>query len=325
MSNDHILLMDYNPEWPKMAKDEIAHLRHILPADLIIDIQHVGSTAIPGMIAKPIIDLQIAVMSLVQAKETMIKPMEADHYAYWYDNPDLERMFFVKGLPPQGKGRTHHVHIVEKHCHHWEEKIKFRDYLITHPSVAAEYATIKRDLAKMHFEDREMYTEAKSTFIKGVLALPSSPVIIRPFDAVNDMDRVIDIWYQGSLLAHSFIDPQYWFDAKSLMETVYIPNAITWVLMDDDIIVGFYSTVEDRLAAIFIDPSVQGRGYGKMMLHHAFERNRTLQLHVYQKNKVAVHFYLKYGFKIESECIDDNTGEVEYVMRWSCSKSMHMD
>lgn len=169
MSHDYIELVDYDSDWPQKAVDEIMHLRELLPPESILDIQHVGSTAIPGMIAKPIIDIQIAVLSLIHAKEIMIKRLEADHFVYWYDNPDTDRMFFVKGMPPYGKKRTHHLHIVEKSNHHWIEKIMFRDLLVKDADMAAQYAELKRWLAKEHKEDREMYTESKTAFIKRVL------------------------------------------------------------------------------------------------------------------------------------------------------------
>ncbi|MFI4956156.1 MAG: N-acetyltransferase [Gammaproteobacteria bacterium] len=141
--------------------------------------------------------------------------------------------------------------------------------------------------------------------------------VIRPLLFEPDIDRVIDIWYQGSILAHSFVDEKYWLNAKTLMKEVYIPNSKTWVLLADNIIIGFYSIAEDSLAAIFIDPKFHGKGYGRILLQHAFAHNQTLQLHVYQKNNKAVNFYRANEFYIESECVDDNTGESEYIMRWN--------
>jgi GrpB-like predicted nucleotidyltransferase (UPF0157 family)/ribosomal protein S18 acetylase RimI-like enzyme len=170
-SADNIELVDYCSEWPKKAAAEIAHLRKILPGENILEYEHVGGTAVPGLIAKPIIDIQIAVKSLEIAKEELIKPLEADHYAYWYDNPDQDRMFFVKGLPPIGQGRTHHVHIVGMACPQWLDKILFRDYLIAHPDIAQEYAALKRELAGLHTQDREKYTDAKTEFIMRILDL----------------------------------------------------------------------------------------------------------------------------------------------------------
>ena len=124
--NDAIELSDYNKEWPRIAEQEIKNLYDILPKQHVIDIQHVGSTAIPGMSAKPVIDIQIAVDSLSAMKQIAIKALKEIGYEYWDKNPDLERLFFAKGMPPFGEKRTHHVHIVEPSSRHWREKILLR-------------------------------------------------------------------------------------------------------------------------------------------------------------------------------------------------------
>ncbi len=167
--NDSIELVAYDNQWPYLAELEIQTLCNVLPKKHIIDIQHVGSTAIPGMLAKPIIDIQIAVDSLYAIKNIAIETLKTLGYEYWYDNPDTERMFFVKGMPPFGEKRTHHVHIVEPSSKHWKEKILFRDYLISHPQIMREYEKLKRSLATQHTYDREQYTDAKTKFINDIL------------------------------------------------------------------------------------------------------------------------------------------------------------
>jgi GrpB-like predicted nucleotidyltransferase (UPF0157 family) len=166
--NDAIELSPYNEEWPKMAEVEIKKLYTILPTQHIIDIQHVGSTAIPNMIAKPVIDIQIAVDSLSTIKETIIDCLKAEDFIYWADNPDPERLFFVKGMPPYGK-RIFHIHVVELSSRHWREKILFRDYLRSHSEDALKYEQLKRELAKVHTYDREEYTNAKTKFVQEIL------------------------------------------------------------------------------------------------------------------------------------------------------------
>ena len=99
----------------------------------------------------------------------MVAPLEAAGYAFRDQNPDTDRLFFVKGLPPSAPRRTHHLHLMEagpgalKH-------IAFRDYLRDHPGEAKRYADLKQDLARRHHTDREAYTAAKGAFIEGVLA-----------------------------------------------------------------------------------------------------------------------------------------------------------
>ncbi len=167
--NDSIELVPYDSQWPKMAEDEIKKLQEILPAHYIIDIQHVGSTAIPGMLAKPIIDIQIIVDSLTAIKQTAIDLLKTYDYVYWAEDPDPEKMFFVKGMPPFGEKRTHHIHIIEPKSKRGQDRIIFRDYLIAYPEVADEYEQLKIKLAQEYIYDREQYTDAKTKFIDDIL------------------------------------------------------------------------------------------------------------------------------------------------------------
>jgi GrpB-like predicted nucleotidyltransferase (UPF0157 family)/RimJ/RimL family protein N-acetyltransferase len=171
LKKDHVDIVAYNSEWPTKARIEIKKLREVLPSSKIIDIQHVGSTAILGMAAKPIVDIQIAAHSLDEMKIIAIPALQKLGYEYWYENPDSERMFFVKGMPPFGDKRTHHVHIVEPTSKHWSGKINFRDYLISHPEIANEYQQLKIKLAEQYTYDREEYTNAKGEFVNKILKL----------------------------------------------------------------------------------------------------------------------------------------------------------
>ncbi|MDQ8039107.1 MAG: GNAT family N-acetyltransferase [Rickettsiella sp.] len=166
---DSIKLVPYRSQWPKMAELEIKTLQEILPKKHLLDIQHVGSTAIPGIIAKPIIDILIAVDSLAAVKQITIEKLAVLGYQYWQDNPDTEKMFFVKGMPPFAEQRTHHVHIVEPGSKHWQEKMLFRDYLLTHSRSVTDYENLKKELAQKHRHDREQYTAAKAQFVNEIL------------------------------------------------------------------------------------------------------------------------------------------------------------
>lgn len=166
---DHIELVPYDPNWLKSAEDEIKILRKVLPVEQTVDIQHVGSTAIPGMPAKPIIDIQIAVDDLEKFKKSALDSLKKLEYVFWDKNPDKDRLFFVKGMPPFGKKRTHHLHVVEPDSNHWKNKLLFRDYLIAHPEIAKDYKQLKQRLASQYAYDRERYTEEKTAFIKRIL------------------------------------------------------------------------------------------------------------------------------------------------------------
>jgi GrpB-like predicted nucleotidyltransferase (UPF0157 family) len=166
---DDIEIAEYDPRWPALFAEEAARLRGVLDPDLIIGLEHFGSTAIPGMAAKPIIDILIAVRSLAEARERFVEPLEELAYAFWADNPKTDRLFFVKGMPPYGERRTHHVYIVEPTAEPWQ-RLGFRDYLIAHPDEARRYTDLKRSLAAAHRSDREAYTDAKAAFVDEVMA-----------------------------------------------------------------------------------------------------------------------------------------------------------
>ena len=136
--------------------------------ELIVGIEHFGSTAVPGLAAKPIIDILIAVRSLARAKITMIEPILALGYVYWSENPKTDRMFFVKGMPPYGERRTHHVHITEPDGEMWQRRLAFRDYLRANPDEARRYEALKRDLAARFPADREAYTGAKTGTVEAI-------------------------------------------------------------------------------------------------------------------------------------------------------------
>ncbi len=167
--SDGIELAPYDDLWPQIAELEIKILRELIPRKHLIDIQHVGSTAIPGMLAKPIIDIQIVVDSLPNIKKAAINTLENIGYIYWREDPDPEKMFFVKGMPPFGEKRTHHVHIIEPQSKRGQHRIIFRDYLIAHPEAAHEYEQLKIKLSQQYTYDREQYTDAKTQFINKIL------------------------------------------------------------------------------------------------------------------------------------------------------------
>jgi GrpB-like predicted nucleotidyltransferase (UPF0157 family) len=166
---DEIDIAPYDPRWPDLFAEEEARLRASLPAGLILGLEHFGSTAIPGLAAKPIIDILIAVRSLAEAQDCAIEPLERLEYIFWDENPKKDRMFFVKGMPPHGARRTHHVHMTEIAGEMWR-RLAFRDHLRTHPGDAQRYERLKRDLATANRNDREAYTDAKAAFVAEIMA-----------------------------------------------------------------------------------------------------------------------------------------------------------
>ncbi|MBC8136992.1 MAG: GrpB family protein [Fibrella sp.] len=164
---DEITLLPYDVRYPTLFAAEAELLQMTSPPDLIVRIEHFGSTAIPGLAAKPIIDILLGVRSLDEARRDLIPVVESFGYSYWRDDPNPAKLYAVKGLPPNGP-RTHHLHIVEPDSTVWEQLL-FRDYLRLHPDEAARYVTLKKNLAETFRNDREAYTDGKADYIQHVM------------------------------------------------------------------------------------------------------------------------------------------------------------
>ena len=163
---DEIAVVDYDPMWPAKFVAEAQTLREIL-GDHLAEIAHVGSTAVPGLAAKPVIDILIGVYSLEAAKAA-VPEIEALGYSYWREDTVPKRLYFVKGLPPHGP-RSHHIHLVEQGSEFWRTHLLFRDFLRANPEEARRYADLKHKLAAQFAGDREAYTEGKAEYIQAVL------------------------------------------------------------------------------------------------------------------------------------------------------------
>ncbi len=160
-----VKLVPYSSEWKRLFAEEERVLRASIGA-YVMDIQHVGSTAIPGLEAKPIIDIAVAVRRLEDV-EKCIEPLERLGYEYKGDEGHPGRFFFAKGGPSR---RTHYVHVVEWNSDSWKNLLLFRDYLRQHKEAAEEYAKLKRELARKSQGNRAFYTPGKAEFIESVLS-----------------------------------------------------------------------------------------------------------------------------------------------------------
>jgi GrpB-like predicted nucleotidyltransferase (UPF0157 family) len=159
--------VEYDPRWPTLYEEERERILAVV-GDLIVAIEHIGSTAVPGLGGKPIIDIMPAVQRLADA-EQCIEPLEGIGYEYVpeYNEAIPERRYFHKG-PAQAD--TFHLHVVERASDFWERHLLFRDWLRAHPEDAQEYYCLKRELAARFGRDREGFTDAKSVFIESVVA-----------------------------------------------------------------------------------------------------------------------------------------------------------
>jgi GrpB-like predicted nucleotidyltransferase (UPF0157 family) len=158
-----VRLVPFNPGWAVLFEEEKSRLVQALGI-WALDIQHVGSTAIPGGVAKPIIDIAIAVHNF-EAAFACVKPMETLGYLYGGENGIPRRHYFVKRNP----ATTHHIHMFEITSKEWPEHLLFRDYLRSHPEIVQGYADLKRQLVEQFPMNRELYTEGKAEFIRSVI------------------------------------------------------------------------------------------------------------------------------------------------------------
>ena len=133
-----------------------------------------------------------------------------------------------------------------------------------------------------------------------------------------DIDRVADIWLKTNLKAHYFIPEQYWTSNYELVKEM-MSQAEVYVYEDDKMIQGFVGLSNEYMEGIFVSDEMQSRGIGKILLDYIKDKKDRLQLKVYQKNVRAMSFYQREGFTIQSEEMDEFTGEKEYVMNWESS------
>ena len=159
-----IEIVAYDPAWPSRFEEERAVLEGLLRRWLVADIEHVGSTAVPGLAAKPVIDIMVPVESL-DASRASIEAAGHAGYVYWPYKADVMHWM----CKPSAAHRTHHLHIVPFESALWIDRLRFRDALRGDPALAMRYAELKQDLAKRYRHDREAYTEGKADFIKAVL------------------------------------------------------------------------------------------------------------------------------------------------------------
>ncbi len=177
---DPIVVVPYSITWPVRFRIE-ARLLQVALSALKPAIEHIGSTSVPGLAAKPVIDMLVGVPS-IDAIRAYADRLSNYGYEYIpeYENALPDRRFFkrmVRGV------RTHHVHVVELNGLYWKRYLKFRNHLRADPWLAARYAEVKRRLAGRFPDDRDAYTNGKSGFVEAVLAMPARRADVQEFSA----------------------------------------------------------------------------------------------------------------------------------------------
>lgn len=163
---DTVVIAEADPHWPEIYAQEAARVRAALPVGLVTRVEHVGSTAVPGLAAKPIIDIMVGVTSLTLGEQAT-PLLEALGYEAQGEFGIPGRLFFEKRAG--GTVRTHHLHMAEPGGEFWAEELLFRDYLRAHPDEARTYERLKHDMAHKHRFQRAKYTASKTEYILSVL------------------------------------------------------------------------------------------------------------------------------------------------------------
>ena len=163
---EKISIEPYNPVWPDMFEKEAGFLLKTLPFQMIKKIEHFGSTAVPGLSAKGVIDILVEVSSLEETKARIVPLLETLGYEYfWRTDIEPPYVWFIKRNPDGG--RACHIHMVEADSKQWD-CLYFRDYLREFPDEAKRYEDLKHELAEKFKFDRVSYTEGKTAYITGV-------------------------------------------------------------------------------------------------------------------------------------------------------------
>jgi GrpB-like predicted nucleotidyltransferase (UPF0157 family) len=157
-------IVPWDPGWPQRFESERETIARALARWLVADIEHIGSTAVPGLAAKPVIDIMAPVASLDASLDAVAAAATIGYLHYPY-KPDVMHWF----CKPSPAFRTHHLHVVPYRSRLWFERLTFRDALRRDSGLRSEYAALKQRLAAEAGGDREAYTDGKTSFIERAL------------------------------------------------------------------------------------------------------------------------------------------------------------
>ena len=164
--HENVALHAYDASWPARFAEEQARLLALFPA-VLIEVQHIGSTAVRGLVAKPVIDILAGVESMAVAASLAPALGHAGYTTSAEFNATLaDRQWFMRWADGR---RTHHLHVVVHGGSVWHQHLRFRDALRSSAALCERYAALKASLAALHPNDRDAYTEAKAGFVRAVI------------------------------------------------------------------------------------------------------------------------------------------------------------
>ena len=174
------MVTDYHAAWPLQFAQVAGEVRSALPGSRFA-LEHIGSTAVPGLCAKPVLDIALGVSALDEV-EAFIAPLAGIGFTYrpGYEAQIPDRRYFVRDA---GRVPRVHLHAVVLDGTLWRQHLRFRDLLRQDPGTLQSYAALKRQLAAIHASDKAAYTDAKSPFIQHILALDAGRLQPSPVPA----------------------------------------------------------------------------------------------------------------------------------------------
>lgn len=166
MADQAVELVDYDPRWPERFAEQREPVEELLRPWLARPVEHIGSTSVPGLRAKPVVDMLVPVLSLASAQDA-VPVLEEAGWLFWAEDPCRHyRLWFLR---PRPEARTHHLHLISGGHPQAVALLAFRDALRGDAGLRSEYADLKDRLARQHPENRNAYTNAKGEFVTSAL------------------------------------------------------------------------------------------------------------------------------------------------------------
>ncbi|WP_064093493.1 GrpB family protein [Rossellomorea aquimaris] len=170
-----ITIYPYNEKWPFLFENEKQEILSILGSDIALRIEHIGSTAVPGLSAKPTVDLLVEIPEGEEVDNFILKEMTKHNYIHMKEQK--KHSMFVKGYTPTGlEEESFHIHMAPSNQDFLWDRLYFRDYLREHVSIAKKYEHLKVHLSKMYKNNREEYTEKKTDFVLKITQIAKNGV-----------------------------------------------------------------------------------------------------------------------------------------------------
>jgi GrpB-like predicted nucleotidyltransferase (UPF0157 family) len=169
-----MVLVDYNANWPILFEEEKNRVLSLI-GNKVLAVEHIGSTAVPSLGAKPIIDMMAGVQGPQDAEKCIPLLRKIGYTSFTPDlgNPDH---YYCCGKEPHSVG--YHLHLIKFNSNEWRKHLLFRDYLRTNPEILRQYYKLKMELAEKYHSDRGGYTSAKSSFIESVVVRAKKELVI---------------------------------------------------------------------------------------------------------------------------------------------------